>query len=109
MLIVRESLFFLGSRLGLLLMSLLHFISNNIRQKLPLKEAHGLIQSMALLVASSVKGASISSLSLSNCLFTPSVLCKLKGLLGEADQMYCTRLCLAQEDTALGWSFLARQ
>lgn len=109
MLILQESLFFLGCRLGLLLMSLFHFISNNIRQKLPLEEAHGLLQSTALLVASSVKGVSVSSLSLSNCLLTPSVLCKLKGLLGEADRIYSTRLCLAQENTDLGWSFLARQ
>lgn len=40
MLMLQGSLFFLGCRLGLLWMSLLHFISSNIRQKIPMEEAH---------------------------------------------------------------------
>lgn len=48
------------------------------------------------------EGCSVSS-------FSVSALCKLKSILGEAAQIYCTRLCLAQQDTDLGWSFLARQ
>lgn len=112
MLILQESLFFLGCRLGLLLKSLSNFISNNIRQKTTPGRGSGLLQSTtlwgttALLVASLVKGVSISSLSASNFLLTPSALCKLRGLLGEAGQIYCTRLCLAE---LLAAAFLAMQ
>lgn len=111
----RKSLAFSGCKLGPLLMCLSYFISNdNWVSNQPWNRLMVCYNTVPV-VAHSPPDSQLCYLRRINFAFClwfspcPSFLCKLKALLEEADKIYYTRLCLAQQDTDLGWSFLAMQ
>lgn len=106
----RKSLAFSWCELGLLLLSLLYFISNNhLDSNQPWKRLMVCYKAVPV-VAHGPPGSQLCYLRHTDWWSPhPSFLCKLKALLGEADKIYYRRLCLAQQDTNLRWSFLAMQ